>query len=391
MVTDTSKKYQTALVCSGGGSRFGYYMGMYAALCKLGKQPDVILASCGGAYVSGLISLCSDPKIAQQMMVSRTFYQMLCQLKPIKPTPHNKFVLLKSAIWRWLHCQQAKQLSKQNNATPANRTLTPLSWTLIDNLHNQALYQIINENEANPLWQSSSFLQEQNLPTTHLSNNPLKNKISTIVVACRSQPFENGFVWQQLLRSDNVELTRRLNQLQEQGKLTANISNYSPHILPELHIAGCDDMPIDIAVRASMNDMFYLPPIRHQGNMLLGGVIDLLPIEIACQLADTVYAEYKLPFDKWIAEPAIHSVFGFFANNRRKDWHGFQSKLRQIHWVDTTDNRKQLPPVLIRKPKPLQGYIDIETPSYEAFVHIMQAQYQYGYKQIMQTQHGLSR
>ena len=55
---------------------------------------------------------------------------------------------------------------------------------------------------------------------------------------------------------------------------------------------------IQSVVRASMADMYYLPPIHiTELGWCLGGVINLTPIELACQLAKTVFAETKDGYD----------------------------------------------------------------------------------------------
>lgn len=429
-------KYATALILSGGGARFGYYMGVYAGLCDLGKQPDIIIGSCGGANIAGLISLCPDPTLAKQMMLSRSFYQMFCRIQPRRPAKLkiHKHRALSNASKRWLSFQKTKFINTQTAQTKTQiKTKTPkspLPLSMIDHLHTHALYQIADDTDDNSFWQSDKLLQEISqtnlLPKTKL-NTQLK-KVSTLIVLSRTfqcssidNSDHSSFLWQQVLRSDNAELTKHLKQLQnssDKGNITANISNHSPHILPDLHIVNGDDMPLATAIRASINDMFYFPPTSHafhtdkskdmnkhrnkdkksdsthkteqQICTLMGGVIDLLPIELACQLADTVYAEYKSPFDGLLAEPAIHSIFGFKANNRRADWHRFKHPTGNIHWIDTADIHSQkpahnIPPISNRKMKLTQGYIDIKHPSYDDFVDIMQKQYEYGYNKTMNT------
>ena len=63
--------------------------------------------------------------------------------------------------------------------------------------------------------------------------------------------------------------------------------------------------------------MYYLPPtyIRMLG-WCLGEVINLTPIELAAQLADTIFAETKVGYDSLLAAPAIQRVFDFDSNQR---------------------------------------------------------------------------
>ena len=55
------QKYQQCMVLSGGGFRFGIYLGMYAAACDAGRAPGPVLASCGGAIAAAVIPTLPDP------------------------------------------------------------------------------------------------------------------------------------------------------------------------------------------------------------------------------------------------------------------------------------------------------------------------------------------
>ncbi len=78
-------------------------------------------------------------------------------------------------------------------------------------------------------------------------------------------------------------------------------------------------------IRASMADMYYLPPTHiTELGWCLGGVINLTPIELACQLGDSVFAETKAGYDPWLAAPAIQRVFGFDPNERLAAVHSYQ-------------------------------------------------------------------
>ncbi len=408
-----SKPHNTALIFSGGGSRCGYYLGMYGALCELGKQPDIILATCGGSLIAGLLSSSPCPTQAKEQLLSRDFYQMFCRMQPNRD---NKAHLI-SAIRRWLKNKKlynkfhSKWLNNKPSSLLDNRIALPIS--LLTRLKQQALYEIRDESADNPMWQmnhsAQQFDKQDNLPV-----NPLANKqtdLSILTVSSQSVPIppanqqtankkttrqqtdsrQTGFLWQQVLYCPHPTTRDYLNTL----KPTASMSQYSAHIHPDIAIN--DDLSLAMATRSSINDMFYLPPIQcshsdstqsntnhANSSVLMGGVIDLLPIELACQLAEHVYVEKKTPFDSWLAEPAIRAVFGFSANQRQQAWLNFSDDNTELHWIDTTDNAELLPPILGRKFKLLAGYIDIEYPTYDEFVQIMQAQYDYGYDRVMQ-------
>ena len=146
------------------------------------------------------------------------------------------------------------------------------------------------------------------------------------------------------------------------------------------------------AIRASMADMYYLPPTHIQElGWCLGGVINLTPIELACQLGETVFAETKAGYDSWLAAPAIQRVFGFDPNRRLAQVHGFLPSTElhqdnfenssQLHWLPFADNGEQLAGQHVRKRFNMkQMTIELMHSDYDGFVQQMQAQWQYGYQ-----------
>ncbi|WP_261863572.1 hypothetical protein [Psychrobacter sp. JCM 18900] len=149
-------------------------------------------------------------------------------------------------------------------------------------------------------------------------------------------------------------------------------------------------------IRASMADMYYLPPTHiTELGWCLGGVINLTPIELACQLGDSVFAETKAGYDPWLAAPAIQRVFGFDPNERLAAVHGYQpisvsprtdttNKNRQLHWLPFADNEQQLRGQNVQKRFNLkQMTVELIHSDYDGFVQQMQAQWQYGYQRTV--------
>ena len=72
-----SKPYQRVQLFSGGGYRFGYYLGSYAALCEYGLKPDLILATCGGSLASLLVNIAPDPEDLKLLIESKALYNVV--------------------------------------------------------------------------------------------------------------------------------------------------------------------------------------------------------------------------------------------------------------------------------------------------------------------------
>ena len=76
-----SNKYQHCLVMAGGGFHFGYYLGIYAALCESGRRPDIILASCGGAIAATIVQALPNDAERKAWLCSPQMYTFWRGLK----------------------------------------------------------------------------------------------------------------------------------------------------------------------------------------------------------------------------------------------------------------------------------------------------------------------
>lgn len=169
-------------------------------------------------------------------------------------------------------------------------------------------------------------------------------------------------------------LYQKLNELPIACVLSTYNCNYiQSSIRYDTHI------PLFVAIRASIADMYYLPPINYQQQTLFGGVLDLMPIEIVSHLANVIFIDDKPNYDKKLAEPAIRHIFGFNANQRlaKLKHTTFDS---QIHWLNLSDSQQKIQPALKKDYQWRQGYIKPIYPTYDEFKKIMHTQWQYGYQ-----------
>lgn len=54
--SENAKPYERVQLFSGGGSRFAYYLGSYAALVAHDLTPDIIVGTCGGSLSAYLVN-----------------------------------------------------------------------------------------------------------------------------------------------------------------------------------------------------------------------------------------------------------------------------------------------------------------------------------------------
>jgi Patatin-like phospholipase len=329
-----AEKYQTCMVLSGGGFRYGYYLGMYAAVAEKHQAPDLLLGTCGGAIAAAIIQGLPNDQQRKEWICSEHMYDFWCGFKA------NQKAKFTHALWR--------ALKRKFNSQPA---------PIIADVFNDYLFEIKQYVPLPVLTQSEpdiavAILAGKLLYDAKEVGKPrAQRKLFQEIIFCndRSQNLLSGI--QSSIATDNNAIT------------TEVLVN--------------TNMPISEAARASVSDMFYFRCHEYQSQNFIGGAINLLPIEAARQLAHKVIAEIKCPYDKHFAVPALRAAFGIDGNQRLND------VLEQFAdlWIDTSDMQLALKSARIQK-KLNWGKNQIELlspPSYPAYVRMVEAQWQYGY------------
>ncbi|MGP4865155.1 patatin-like phospholipase family protein [Psychrobacter sp. T6-5] len=400
MNNERVKPYERVQLFSGGGSRFGYYLGSYAALVSHDLAPDIIVGTCGGSLSAYLVQLAPDPEHLQELMCSRELYRVITAIRHVAPDEASRRLKLRymtSALKRWRLSKLRDNGQRQQQADSYER--------LLEELQQLAMFRI--DNEAEWLDELSQFaISNNNGSDDNSAAHNLSPEIAIIASRLYQAPADDLF---------NTTLT--LQELLFVPPRLANLPNFASGLADEqmtspahifangrIHPSVKVQTQWDFAsvVRASMADMYYLPPTHiTELGWCLGGVINLTPIELACQLAETVFAETKAGYDLWLAAPAIQRVFGFDPNDRLAQVHGYNpmkepshttSKNHQLHWLPFADNAQQLKGQNVQKRFNLkQMTVELIHSDYDGFVQQMQAQWQYGYQRTTGyiQQHGL--
>ncbi|WP_288727174.1 patatin-like phospholipase family protein [uncultured Psychrobacter sp.] len=395
-----AKPYERVQLFSGGGSRFGYYLGSYAALVAHDLKPDMIVGTCGGSLSAYLVNLAPDPRDLQELMCSRELYRVITAIRHVAPDEVSKRLKIRcmtQAFKRWRLTKQKANGQRLRQVDNYER--------ILDELQQLAMFRVDKEEKWLDELSGFSLKQNNNLC------NPTAPEIA--IIASRLHPtasqgttvdnaFHNDFRLQELLfappRLAALDLiAEKLNSPAHtfaNGRITQSVRT----------LTKWDFAP---AIRASMADMYYLPPTHIAAlGWCLGGVINLTPIELACQLGHSVFAETKAGYDSWLAAPAIQRVFGFDPNERLAQVQGFDStetlpradsvetspRVNQLHWLPFADNAQQLARQHVQKRFNIrQMTVELIHSDYDGFVQQMQAQWQYGYQRTTDyiQQHGL--
>ena len=346
---NAQKPYRHALVFAGGGMRFGYYLGVYQAFYEQKGVPDVIIASCGGALMSAVLHTTSHPKTAYQLLSSPACYQLCCRL--YGKVPPSALTYSKPAFFRWWHWQKSKY---QPSIMAHSVTQDELS----------ALFVSLFAIKDDILWQQQAF--DNLLSSLDVPSSP---KINSLMVLSR---LGDDGRWQQVLRPSHAWLSDYLTW----QSLPCALFKYNPQrIHPQIAI---HQLPLGLAVNIGVSDMYYLSPMSWQGHHWLGGVMDLTPVEVASALADEVWIDDKPHYQRWLAEPAIFSCFGFSANQRLEDVKR-ANHTAKVHWLPLADCQR-LPAIVGKRYDWRQGYIKGVYPDFAKFQHIIHQQWQYGYE-----------
>ncbi|MGE6473498.1 patatin-like phospholipase family protein [Psychrobacter sp. NPDC078631] len=387
MNNEQVKPYERVQLFSGGGSRFGYYLGSYAALVSHDLAPDIIVGTCGGSLSAYLVQLAPDPKDLQALMCSRELYRVITAIRHVAPEEANKRLKLRymtHALKRWRLSKQKDNGQRQRQADSYER--------LLNELQQLAMFRI--DNEQYWLDELSRFAaSNHDISNTDKATPEIAIIASRLYQAPAKGLYNEKIALQELLFAPTclANLPNFVSGLADEQITSPAYTLANGRIHPSVKVqTAWDFAPV---IRASMADMYYLPPTHiTELGWCLGGVINLTPIELACQLGETVFAETKAGYDSWLAAPAIQRVFGFDPNERLAAVHGYQpisvspatettNKNRQLHWLPFADNEQQLRGQNVQKRFNLrQMTVELIHSDYDGFVQQMQAQWQYGYQ-----------
>lgn len=338
-MTDVNRdlKYKRCMVLAGGGSRFGYYLGMHAAAVDAGRVPDLLLATCGGALAGSIIAGLPD-------------------------TASRK---------AWLMSPQMYAFFSNQHSGPRSTLLRALTGTALRYMQRTPAVRIPD------LYRDYLFEMPSVLPLPSGAISP------ALAIVGGKLLFGDDEVG--LLRG-----TRPLYQIMLFGnERIAALADGAPaaihcwtNAISSVLQADTTMAMVD-AVRISITDMFYFKAQQANGEYYTGGAIDLMPVELAHRLAHHVTMEIKQPYDQMMAIPALRAVFGIDGNARMKHVHAQHADT----WIDTSDAHIALGGTGIQKRLDwLANRIQLIAPaSYDQYVTDVEMQWRYGYERAQKA------
>jgi len=335
-VPSAPEKYRRCLVLSGGGFRFGIYLGMYEAACDAGCAPDVLLASCGGALAAAIIQGLPDAATRKAWLAAPAMYD----------------------FWRGL--QLAPQAGIARLLLRAGQRFASLQPApRVPDLFGDYLFELPH---ALPL--------------------PVPVADPTVAVAVVGARL--------LFRRDEAGQPRGQRKLFEEtvfcdtrsAALLRGMASplrgacWGTHAIADT-VATDTSQALAAAACLSIVDFFYFPAFSLGGERYIGGVVDLFPSELAHRLADAVVMEFKQPLDQVFARPAWRAVLGIDGNQRLRHVHAQRAEA----WVDTSDIRRVLACQQVHKQIDWRrNRVALRVPADHAtYARHIEDQWQYGY------------
>jgi hypothetical protein len=338
-----AKKYQRCMVMAGGGLRFGIYLGMVAAMRAAGRAPDLLLASCGGAIAAAIIAALPDDEQRKQWLSSPQMYQFWCEMRSSD----------QAGIVRSLVQAARRKFSRANAAT-------------IPDLFQDYLFELPAQL---PLPPGSG--DEHDVAVAIIGGKLLFSRSEVGQVRGARKLFaETVFCGHR-----SASLLRGMASPMSDARWGDNA--IAPDLLTDT------SMPLAMAARISIADMYYLPCHRHGEEDYIGGVLDLFPIELAHRLADEVIMEFKQEFDQTFAIPAWRAVLGVDGNERLRHVNCLPVDVR----IDTSDITQALARQSAQQKLDWRrNRIGVAMAAdYATYVGHMNDQWDYGYRRAMEA------
>jgi hypothetical protein len=340
------KPFQTAFILSGGGTRLMIYLGMLAALEELNKKPDVLIATCGGAFAATVFNTFPNHLQRKEFLKSKEYFNFISNVKLSKERKLSKIGFF-----------TLKKIFENRNAP------------FLENIFDDYLVEITqNLEELFPDLQNTLFSQE--IPTIIIGSKVLyepkncgKNR--------NNQKLYQKTIFTDIETAGKIDLEKIKNpeEIINNTAVSENIKLNTSFSLLQ-------------SARISMSDMFYIAPYFSQGKYFAGGAIDLVPIEFAKAIAKKVIIEKKQSYSL-VEEAMVRSVFGYSGNKRLIEI----SNQIIDYQIDTTCIKKNLKGHYLKKSINWKKFeiAFSQSKSYQAFRTDMDFQWEYGFQQVIKS------
>ncbi|MCT2407523.1 patatin-like phospholipase family protein [Chryseobacterium antibioticum] len=342
-------KFKRAVLFSGGGTRLMIYLGMFAALEELDMKPDILIASCGGAFAATVINAFPDTLSRKEYLKSEEYFRFV---SGTVLTMHKKLT--------------------QIGLFSFKKILDKRSAPFIEDVFGRYLVEMPQDlSEVFPSLKNVQFSKE--IPTVIIGSEILFDPKEA------GQKRNGRKLYRKIMFTDSKTAEKI-----DPEQIIIPSENMMNNAVERLSVVKTNLSLLE-STRISVSDMFYVKPVSLHGQYFAGGAIDLIPIELARHLADEIITEKKQSYSS-VEEAFVRAVLGFSGNERLEEIEKFPVNFL----IDTTDIKKDLKGHYLKKGINWERLeIDFSFPkTFEQFAKDMEMQWQYGFDQTMKSIRG---
>jgi predicted acylesterase/phospholipase RssA len=295
--TTSSKPFKRALVISGGGFKFIYFLGIYDALVDQGWKPDVVITTCGASVAAALIQGFPDRQERYEFIHSPKMFALLKMFRVAQGDGKHLGDLLSHVTYYQSRWDQRDDL--------------------VPDLFSLAL---MKDKPVTESWWQTKF-------DDRTSDQP-----HFVVLGSQTR-----------FTPQDVELPRRGAKLYREVFFTdrevapwlegfhSAIAAQFPNSTIASETLTYTEVSVGDATAISIRDPFLFRPIERDGVFYTGAMGDLYPMELAHHLADQVMMTFNPAFNRFETR-AFGVVIGYDMNTRLRS----VTRGRVDHWIDTS-------------------------------------------------------
>lgn len=328
------KRFKRALIVGGLGIAPGVALGVIAGLKKAGMEPDLIITTCGASISSGIYNNFNDDEAALNFTKSVEFKNIISQAR--------------------VNTKNVLKVRKQFKEAEDLYLMPPI--------FNQTILRAPPEFDK--------FLPENTITGSGTTK--------VIILAAKANFGPELVGWP---RGKGKSFNQVYFTDAETGTLLKDFKSPISQIFPKSFVDEktfvITDATPEQAVRASIADPFLINPAVINGEYYFTGAVNLLPVELAHELADEVISNYPASLYTDFEDLAIKSTFGFDQTDSVR--HSIKDP--NVKWID-------LYGVEAVKMDPKRKFLKLKNGIPEGpitFANKVQAQWDFGYKRAIEA------
>lgn len=292
------KPFKRALVMTGGGFKFLYFVGMYDALVDRGWKPDLLITTCGASVAAAIIHGVPDRHERLRMIQSAEMLEGIEGFRLTRGGFRDLELLL-------------RKLSRYQRGWETGSDVVP-------DLFRLAFFDV--DSITLPFWQRSFGARAPGAPHVIIGGS-----VASFTPRDVDRPRNGRKLYQEAYFTDSIVAPYLAGYSSAVARAYPNSS-----VGPGVRVFT--DFSIGDAASVSIRDPFLFPPVLRDGQTFTGSNINLYPLELARGLAEEVIMTFNPAFNGFELL-AINVSLGYDMNHRLKTI----TDAPVDYWIDATN------------------------------------------------------